>query len=188
MCQALIEMSETVSYVYLSIRFQLVFHLLFSIDPSSYLCIYETSHKLHVFPQNILVLSCIMIMRTKRSFLITYKRAFLIINPRHNVTHRSCRNNPANIQNRWFCAERLFLARSRHLWWRWSIIVTKQTLFPLGNQEVTSQWNSGALLAAHHRVAPQYRFYLELREVCRQLQIFITNHFWIYEYIIILRF
>lgn len=78
---------------------------------SSYLCWYETSHKLtlHVFPQNIQVLRCIIIIKsTTRSFFVTYKRAFLIINPRHNVTHCSCQNNPGNTQNRRFCAERVF--------------------------------------------------------------------------------
>lgn len=55
------------------------------------------------------------------------------------VTHCSCQNNPENIQKRvfWYF-QRLILCRVRHLC-SGSIIVTKQTpLFPLGNQEVTS--------------------------------------------------
>lgn len=84
------------------------------------------------------------------SFLMTYKRAFLIINPRHNDTHCSCHTYRTDASLSSPCSLSSISRRS--------ILVTKQTpLFPLGNQEVTSQWNSGALLLAHHTVAPQYR-------------------------------
>lgn len=85
----------------------------------------------------------IIIMSAMRPYFMTYKRALLIINTRHSVTHCSCQNNPENIQERWGFpqrySQRLILSRFRHLCSGGIIIVTKQTpLFPLGNQEVTS--------------------------------------------------
>lgn len=123
--------------------------------------------------QNIYMPSCIIIiiiMSAMRPYFKTYKRALLIINTRHFVTHCSSQNKPENIQNSGLSTAILSeihsIPFSPSLQWKHHSNQTNPAISAL--KPGSNEWRNSSY---HHRAAPHSHLYSELRYVCKILNL-----------------